>query len=155
MNYRHAFHAGNAGDCLKHALLMVLLGALQRKPTPMLVLDTHAGAGAYDLNGEAALRTGEWRSGIGRLLDDPPPALQDFVAMVTRLGFYPGSPRLLRAMLRPQDRMACCELHPDDYAVLRTRFAANRRASPRCVGGAGRAAAAEGAARPRADRPAL
>jgi 23S rRNA (adenine2030-N6)-methyltransferase len=123
MNYRHAFHAGNAGDCLKHALLMLLLGALQKKPTPVFVLDTHAGAGAYDLNGEAALRTGEWHSGIGRLLDDPPPALQDFVATVTRLGLYPGSPRLLRAMLRPQDRMACCELHPEDYAALHTCFA--------------------------------
>jgi 23S rRNA (adenine2030-N6)-methyltransferase len=129
MNYRHAFHAGNAGDCVKHALLMLLLGALQRKPASVFMLDTHAGAGAYDLAGEAAQRTGEWRSGIGRLLDDPPPALQDFVALVRRLGLYPGSPALLRAMLRPQDRMACCELHPDDYATLRARFVGDTQAS--------------------------
>jgi 23S rRNA (adenine2030-N6)-methyltransferase len=125
MNYRHAFHAGNAGDCMKHALLIRLLGSMQRKPTPVFVLDTHAGAGAYDLDGDAPTRTGEWRTGIGRLLDEPPPVLQGFVAMVTRLGLYPGSPNLLRAMLRPQDRMVCCELHPDDYATLRARFAAD------------------------------
>jgi len=123
MNYRHAFHAGNAGDCLKHALLIPLLAALQRKPSPVFVLDTHAGAGAYDLNGEAARRTGEWRAGIGRLLDDPPAALRDYVALVSRLGLYPGSPVLLRAMLRPGDRMACCEMHPEEYAALRGHFA--------------------------------
>jgi len=127
MNYRHAFHAGNAGDCMKHALLMLLLGALQRKPAPVFVLDTHAGAGAYDLEGQAAARTGEWRAGIGRLLDDPPPALQDFAAAVTRLGLYPGSPVLLHAMLRPDDRMACCERHPDDHAALRARFAGEKQ----------------------------
>jgi 23S rRNA (adenine2030-N6)-methyltransferase len=127
VNYRHAFHAGNAGDCLKHALLVLLLGALQRKPAPVFVLDTHAGAGAYDLTGEAASRTGEWRSGIGRLLDAPPAALRDYVAAVTRLGLYPGSPVLLRAMLRPGDRMACCELHPEEYAALRRHFAADRQ----------------------------
>ena len=75
MNYRHAFHAGNFADCVKHALLVWLLRAMQRKPAPVFVLDTHAGAGAYDLAGGPAERTGEWRAGIARLLHDPPPAL--------------------------------------------------------------------------------
>jgi 23S rRNA (adenine2030-N6)-methyltransferase len=127
MNYRHAFHAGNASDCVKHALLVLLLGALQRKPAPVFVLDTHAGPGATDLAGEEATRTGEWRAGIGRLLSDPPAALQSYVAMVSALGLYPGSPALLRHMLRPGDRLACCELHPEDYAALRRRFLADRQ----------------------------
>ncbi len=123
MNYRHAFHAGNQGDCLKHALLLLLIAALQQKPAPVFVLDSHAGAGKYDLKAEQALRTGEWRSGIGRLLDAPPPVLQGYVARVTRLGLYPGSPLLLRDMLRSGDRLVCCELHPDDHAILRRHFA--------------------------------
>jgi 23S rRNA (adenine2030-N6)-methyltransferase len=127
MNYRHAFHAGNPGDCLKHALLLLLLDALQRKPGPVCVLDTHAGAGAYDLDGAAASRTGEWRTGIGRLLDDPPDALADYVATVKRLGLYPGSPALLRGRLRHADRLTCCELHPEDHAALRRHFAGDRQ----------------------------
>ena len=78
MNYRHAFHAGNFADCTKHALLVWLLDALRRKPAPFAVLDTHAGAGSYDLSG-AADRTGEWRAGIARLLQDPPPVLAGYV----------------------------------------------------------------------------
>jgi 23S rRNA (adenine2030-N6)-methyltransferase len=127
VNYRHAFHAGNIGDCLKHALLLALVGALHRKPGPLFLLDTHAGRGAYDLADEAAARTGEWQAGIGRLLDDPPAELFDYVAAVRRIGLYPGSPALLAAMLRPGDRMACCELHPEDHAALRRRFAGDPR----------------------------
>ena len=82
LNYRHAFHAGNFADCMKHAVLVWLLRALQRKPAPLFVLDTHAGAGRYDLDTGPAARTGEWRSGIARLLDDPPPALADYVGLV-------------------------------------------------------------------------
>jgi 23S rRNA (adenine2030-N6)-methyltransferase len=123
MNYRHAFHAGNFGDCMKHALLVWLLRALHRKPAPIAVLDTHAGAGAYDLSAGPAARTGEWRGGIGRLLDDPPLPLADYVGLVERLGLYPGSPALIRALLRPDDRLVCCELHPEDHAALRRRFA--------------------------------
>lgn len=125
MNYRHAFHAGNAGDCLKHAILVWLMRALSRKPAEMFVLDTHAGAGCYDLAGDPASRTGEWRAGIGRLRDDPPPPLADYVSVVQGLGLYPGSPAIVRALLRPGDRLACCELHPDEAAVLRARFAAD------------------------------
>jgi 23S rRNA (adenine2030-N6)-methyltransferase len=123
MNYRHAYHAGNFGDCLKHVVLVWLLRALQRKAAPLFVLDTHAGTGFTDLGGSAASRTGEWRAGIARLLDDPPAPLADYLALVGRLGLYPGSPALIRALLRTGDRLACCELHPEDRAVLKQRFA--------------------------------
>ncbi len=122
MNYRHAFHAGNFADCFKHALLLWLLKALMRKPAALFVLDTHAGAGAYDLGTGPAKRTGEWRGGIGQLLEDPPEALEEYVGLVRQLGLYPGSPALIRARLRPSDRLTCCELHPEDYAALRRRF---------------------------------
>jgi 23S rRNA (adenine2030-N6)-methyltransferase len=123
VNYRHAFHAGNPGDCLKHALLVWLLTALRAKPRPFFVLDTHAGAGRYDLDGPEAARTGEWRAGIGRLLENPPAPLADYVGLVQSLGPYPGSPVLIRALLRPDDRLACCELQPDAHAALRQVFA--------------------------------
>ena len=117
MNYRHAFHAGNFADCMKHALLLDMLTALHRKPAPVFVLDTHAGRGEYDLLAEAE-RTGEWRDGIGRLLGDPPPPLAPYTALVEHLGLYPGSPRLIRALLRPGDHLACAELHPEDHHAL-------------------------------------
>jgi 23S rRNA (adenine2030-N6)-methyltransferase len=123
MNYRHAFHAGNFADCVKHALLLWLLDALRRKPAPIAVLDAHAGAGAYDLAAGPAQRTGEWRSGIARLLDETPAPLVRYVDLVRRLGLYPGSPVLIRALLHPEDRLICCELHPDDASALRRRFA--------------------------------
>ena len=144
MNYRHAFHAGNFADCTKHALLVWLLQALARKPAPFSVLDTHAGAGRYDL-AAAAERTGEWRVGIARLLHEPPPALADYVALVqggiiaptpqpgsadgshatpgaAARWTYPGSPAITRALLRPADRLVCCEMQPEDAAALRRCF---------------------------------
>ena len=127
MNYRHAFHAGNVGDCVKHALLVWLLRALQRKPAGLFVLDTHAGIGHYDLAGGPAARTGEAAAGILRLLADPPAALADYVGLVQGLGLYPGSPAIARALLRPQDRLACCELHPEDFATLRREFSGDRQ----------------------------
>ncbi len=127
MNYRHAFHAGNFGDCLKHALLLWLLDALARKPAPFFVLDTHAGAGRYDLSGAPGERTGEWRAGIGRLLDDPPEALAAYVSQVRTLGLYPGSPELIAARLRRGDRLAACELHPVEAVALRALFARNQQ----------------------------
>jgi 23S rRNA (adenine2030-N6)-methyltransferase len=127
VNYRHAFHAGNFADCVKHALLVWLIRALQRKPGGISVLDTHAGAGAYDLGAAPALRTGEWRDGIARLSAAPAPALADYLNLVEQIGRYPGSPALARAMLRPQDRLVCCELHPEDYAILRARLAGDAR----------------------------
>jgi 23S rRNA (adenine2030-N6)-methyltransferase len=127
VNYRHAYHTGNFGDCLKHALLIWLIRALQRKPAPLFVLDTHAGAGRYRLDDGPAARTGEWRNGIGRLLDDPPPALADYVALVRTLSLYPGSPAITQALMRNDDRMACCELHPQEADSLRHLFRRDRR----------------------------
>jgi 23S rRNA (adenine2030-N6)-methyltransferase len=125
VNYRHAFHAGNFADCMKHAVLLWLLRALARKPAPFFVLDTHAGTGRYDLAAGAALRTGEWHDGIGRLQSSPAPEFADYLALVARLGLYPGSPALIRALLRPEDRLACCELHPEDARALRRLFRAD------------------------------
>lgn len=122
MNYRHAYHAGNFADCFKHALLVALLDSLARKPTPFFVLDTHAGAGGYNLEAEMARRTDEATLGIRRLLQKPSPVLGRYLGLVEQLGLYPGSPALIRAMLRENDRLTCCELHPEDAAALRRRF---------------------------------
>lgn len=132
MNYRHAFHAGNHADCLKHALLVALIEALRRKEAPFAVADLHAGRGIYDLTGDEAARTGEWRSGIGRLLDDPPSALAGYVALVRHLGLYPGSPAIARALLRPQDRLALNEKHPEEHAALAAWAAGDPRITLRC-----------------------
>lgn len=127
MNYRHAFHAGNFADCMKHAVLVWLMRAMQRKPGGFLALDTHAGVGRYDLAAGPAQRTGEWRAGIARLREHPPEALADYVGIVRTLGLYPGSPAISRALLRPQDRLVCCELHPEEYAALRALFGRDRQ----------------------------
>ncbi|MBW4023075.1 MAG: 23S rRNA (adenine(2030)-N(6))-methyltransferase RlmJ [Proteobacteria bacterium] len=125
MNYRHAFHAGNFADCMKHVLLLWMLRALARKPAGFMVLDTHAGIGRYDLAGAEASRTGEWRDGIGRLRaaaetgEAMPEGIGAFLDLVERVGLYPGSPALIQAALRPGDRLICCELHPEDHAALR------------------------------------
>ena len=122
MNYRHAYHAGSFADCFKHALLVRLLDSLARKPTSFFVLDTHAGAGGYDLEAEPARRTAEASSGILRLLQRPAPVLERYLRLVEQLGLYPGSPVLIRAVMRCGDRLSCCELQPDDAARLRRRF---------------------------------
>ena len=130
MNYRHAFHAGNHADCLKHALLLLLLDALKRKDAPFAVLDTHAGRGIYDLAATEAARTGEAARGALRLADVADGPLLPFIEALRAQGFparYPGSPALIRAALRPQDRLACCELHPEDHAALRAHFARDRQ----------------------------
>ncbi|MFM7421910.1 MAG: 23S rRNA (adenine(2030)-N(6))-methyltransferase RlmJ [Alphaproteobacteria bacterium] len=125
MNYRHAFHAGNHADCLKHALLLSLLAALKRKPTPFAVLDTHAGSGIYDLAASEATRTGEAARGALRLAESTNPALAPFLEALKQAGFpafYPGSPALIRAALRPQDRLMAVDLHPEDHARLKEHF---------------------------------
>ena len=126
MNYRHAYHAGNFADCVKHALLLLLLRAMQRKDKPLLLLDTHAGIGRYDLTAVQAAKTGEWRGGIGRLLQARPPALEDYLSVVEALGLYPGSPAIAEFMLRPADRLICCELHPEDARQLKANFSGRR-----------------------------
>jgi len=100
-----------------------MMRALARKSAAFCVLDTHAGVGRYDLSSGPAMRTGEWQDGIGRLLEDTPPALVDYVGLVRMLGLYPGSPVIARTLMRPQDRMICCELHPEDAGQLRRMFA--------------------------------
>jgi 23S rRNA (adenine2030-N6)-methyltransferase len=122
MNYRHAYHAGNFADCFKHALLVALLDSFGRKPAPYFVLDTHAGAGRYDLDAETSRRTAEADTGIRRLLARPLPELGRYLGLVEQLGLYPGSPTLIRTIMRESDRLACCELHPEDAAVLRRQF---------------------------------
>ena len=129
MNYRHAFHAGNFADCFKHALLVWLLRALQRKPAPFMVLDTHAGIGSYDLTAGPATRTNEAQDGIFRLLDSPDPALAGYLGVVRALGLYPGSPAIARHLMRATDRLVCCELHPEDAGVLRARFGRDKQVS--------------------------
>lgn len=127
MNYRHAFHAGNHADVLKHAVLLFCLDALKRKPAPFAVLDTHAARGLYDLAGAEAERSPEWRDGIGKLWDwpDPPPLIARYLAAVRgfnadgRLRTYPGSPALVTTNLRDDDVLMACELHPEDHAALR------------------------------------
>ncbi|WP_297444182.1 23S rRNA (adenine(2030)-N(6))-methyltransferase RlmJ [Acidocella sp.] len=119
MNYRHIFHAGNFADVMKHALYIELMRALQRKDKPFLILDTHAGIGRYDVSAAEAEKTGEWRSGIGLLLDDPPPALAAYVELVKMLGLYPGSPCLVAGLMRPKERLVACELHAEDAQTLR------------------------------------
>jgi len=135
LSYRHAFHAGNFADVHKHLILVVLLRAMQRKHTPFLYLETHAGAGMYEFGDEAAQKTAEFRSGIGRLWRQPAstPELADYLALVCRfnpdgeLRRYPGSPLLAYAATRAQDRLVLCELHGSDYPLLKRRFAGESR----------------------------
>jgi len=133
MNYRHIYHAGNFADVLKHAVLARLVTYLQQKEKAFRVLDTHAGIGLYDLSSEEAQKTGEWRDGIGRLLEGDLPApiaaiLEPYLATVRELNpgseltRYPGSPKLVRMLFRPQDRLSAMELHPDDYETLHRLF---------------------------------
>ncbi len=131
MNYRHAFHAGNFADLVKHATLTLLLAALLRDRAPLTIVDTHAGAGGYDLDGELARRTGEAAQGIFRLMDaaDAPAGFDALKAAVRTLNpgggvrFYPGSPSLIGAALRKGDRYVACELREDDGALLRQTLA--------------------------------
>jgi 23S rRNA (adenine2030-N6)-methyltransferase len=149
MNYRHAFHAGNFADVVKHAVLVRMLVHLRCKPAAFRVIDTHAGAGRYDLLGPEASRSGEWREGIGRLLAaplaEPARALLapylDAVAALNRAGSpsalsaYPGSPALVRAFLRPQDRLIACELEPNAAAALARYLHGDRRSKAVAIDG--------------------
>ena len=133
MNYRHAFHAGNHADALKHIVLLALCDALVAKPAPCFALDTHAGRGLYRLEGEEARRSGEADAGIARLRAGVDPAIDRYLAAITACreqhgaDAYPGSPWLLAHALRAQDRIACCELQPDEAQVLKANFAGDTR----------------------------
>ncbi|TPM47625.1 23S rRNA (adenine(2030)-N(6))-methyltransferase RlmJ [Mesorhizobium sp. B2-2-4] len=134
MNYRHAYHAGNFADVLKHVVLTRLLEYLKQKDKAFRVIDTHAGIGRYDLSSPEAQKTGEWQGGIGRLVDAAPEAqaamlLAPYLDAVRAcnadgpLKKYPGSPLVARHLLRKQDRLSAIELHPKDVAKLKTEFA--------------------------------
>lgn len=140
MNYRHGYHAGNFADVLKHLVLCELLRLLTAKDKKLFVLDTHAGAGGYDLTADLATRTREADGGIVRLMGLPkagmPAAVARYLAAVAAydrkfgrgegLRHYPGSPRLLRAGVRPGDRFVACELHPEEFLALKREFAGDR-----------------------------
>lgn len=132
MNYRHSYHAGNFADVFKHTILILLLQALRSKDKPFCYLDTHAGAGRYDLLGEAARKTGEYQEGIARFWAGQVPLreMTDYLAAVRAvneeggggLRFYPGSPRIARYFLRAQDRMVLMELHAEEAHALKQEF---------------------------------
>jgi 23S rRNA (adenine2030-N6)-methyltransferase len=138
MNYRHDFHAGNFADVLKHIVLTRILLHLTKKDTPLRFIDTHAGSGFYDLHGAQAEKTAEWRNGLGRLLQAGglgSPSLPGVIEPYVKLVFpaiepgllYPGSPAIAAALLRPQDRLLLCELHPDAAQDLRLHLGRDRR----------------------------
>ena len=135
MNYRHAFHAGNHADVLKHVVVLALCDALTSKPAACFALDTHAARGLYKLDGESAQKTGEALDGVARLQAEAPrnPALQRYLAAVKACRqqhgahAYPGSPWLLAHALREQDRIAACELLPEEAAALKANLGQDPR----------------------------
>ena len=146
MNYRHGFHAGNFADVVKHATLARIVSYLREKPAPFRVIETHAGAGLYDLSAAEAARTGEAREGIGRLLKarlapEVRALLSPYLNAVAALNpagglkVYPGSPLLVRAWLRPRDRLIACELEPRAFAALAKNLATSTRAKALAIDG--------------------
>ncbi len=151
MNYRHAFHAGNFADVMKHAVLSLILEHLKKKDKPFRVVDTHAGAGLYCLSHEAASRAGEWRNGIarihaavgdGHLPPDVRELLSPYLSAIASAAqganlqtpsvqplIYPGSPVIARTFMRPGDRLIANELHEADGALLKKHFARDRQVS--------------------------
>jgi 23S rRNA (adenine2030-N6)-methyltransferase len=136
MNYDHAYHAGNFADVVKHVLVVRIVEYLKRKDKPFRVIDTHAGSGLYDLTAERAQKTGEWRTGIGRLIErrgNLPATVRSLLAPYLDciadlnpgggITVYPGSPVLVRRLLRGRDRLTAIELHPDAAFELKNRFA--------------------------------
>jgi 23S rRNA (adenine2030-N6)-methyltransferase len=135
LNYRHDFHAGNFADVVKHIVLVMMLERMLEKPQPFCVLDVHAGAGLYDLRSDAAMRSGEFRHGVLRLLDrqDAPPDVAAYLALLHRfnpsggMDIYPGSPAIAREMLRADDRLVLNELEPSTLRALRSSLGGDRR----------------------------
>jgi len=147
MNYRHAFHTGNFADVHKHSVLARILVHLRRKPAAFRVIDTHAGAGRYDLLAPEPSRSGEWRDGIERVwearrqLHGPDALLAPYLAAVValnpdgRLRIYPGSPLIVKYLLRPQDRLIACELEPRSAAALAAALRGDARAKAVAIDG--------------------
>lgn len=146
MNYRHAFHAGNFADVLKHLVLAQCLEHLGDKPKPYRVIDTHAGVGAYDLTGDEARRSPEWTHGIDRLMKADIPAeirdsLDPYLNVVRAMNpgealtTYPGSPEIAARLARAEDRIHLCELHKDDSVTLDKRYARDARVKVQAMDG--------------------
>lgn len=134
LSYRHAFHAGNHADILKHAVLSLLIEQLKQKEKPFCYLDTHSGGGCYDLTGEWANKKAEYLDGIARLWPQRGqwPALQSYFSCIASLNddalhYYPGSPEIARALLREQDRLVLMELHNNEIDVLRQHMHRDKR----------------------------
>jgi 23S rRNA (adenine2030-N6)-methyltransferase len=141
LSYRHVFHAGNFADLIKHVVLVEILEHLVRKAAPFEYIDTHSGAGLYDLRSAAALKLREYTGGIGRLRPQDYPEIARYFEVIQafnpadELAFYPGSPAIAGYFLRPQDRAWLFELHPQDYELLRANLSANRRIRVQCQDG--------------------
>lgn len=140
LSYQHDYHAGNHADVLKHSVLALVVRALQRKDAPLRVLDAHAGSGVYDLRSSEARKNEEFAGGIERLLaaSQPPAEVQDYLAAVramnggsreadSQLHLYPGSPQVVRHLLRPEDHLELLELHPAALARLHRNFGRDSR----------------------------
>ncbi len=133
LSYRHSFHAGNFADLLKHIVLTEILEHLIKKDKPFDYIDTHAGAGLYDLRSDTAEKLGEYSNGIGKLKAQEWPSLASYFAAIDRcnpqggLRFYPGSPMIANHFMRPQDRATLYELHPTDFKLLSRNTRENRR----------------------------
>lgn len=146
MNYRHAFHAGNFADVLKHLVLAQCLEHLGKKAKPYRVIDTHAGVGVYDLTGDEARRSPEWKEGVGRLLKTTAPAelddaLNPYLDVIRAMNdgdaltAYPGSPEIAARLARQDDRIHLCELHKDDSVTLDRRYARDARVKVQAMDG--------------------
>ncbi|MDW7795449.1 23S rRNA (adenine(2030)-N(6))-methyltransferase RlmJ [Morganella morganii] len=135
LSYRHSFHAGNHADVLKHTVQSLIIESLKEKDKPFLYLDTHAGAGRYQLSGEHAERTGEYLEGIARIWaqESVPEELKTYLEAVSALNprgdlrFYPGSPLIAAHLLRDHDKLNISELHPSDFPLLRNEFSRDNR----------------------------
>jgi 23S rRNA (adenine2030-N6)-methyltransferase len=135
LGYRHSFHAGNFADVLKHIVLIEILEYLKKKDKPFCCIDTHAGPGTYQLNGEYAQKNREFENGIGKLWqrDDLPDRVASYVNLIKRfnsselLTCYPGSPAIAKQLLRSKDRLFLYELHSTEIELLRTTGNKNRR----------------------------
>jgi 23S rRNA (adenine2030-N6)-methyltransferase len=141
MNYRHGFHAGNFADVFKHAVFARVLTHMNAKDAAYRVIDTHAGAGRYDLGGDQANKTGEFQGGIGRLRENLPGGaalelLKPYLDAVAKSApAYPGSPLIAQALTRAQDALVFCELHPEEHAALTKALGRDRRAKTAALDG--------------------
>jgi 23S rRNA (adenine2030-N6)-methyltransferase len=141
MNYKHVYHAGNFADVVKHLVLTALINSLKQKKTPFCYIDTHAGAGYYNLFSPLADKTKEYVGGIEKIIqqEKPPLFVKDYLDSIhtinntltkskfASLQFYPGSPLIARHLLRTNDRIVACELQPQEYTALRTTFVGDKQ----------------------------